>query len=200
MRSARAFLASLGASTCLVLAGTVAMAMVSTLVAFTGLPGMQTDSAQAPTAVLIAAAGPRSGSAADAAQPAALALPALREPPARRAPARRVETASPVVQADPGAAPAGAGGPGAGTFEFEGGEKPSGVNPGDPPDGSGPARETVREAAGVLGGTVAGAGDGLAEVVAPISPPVADVVGGTSVVAGDVVTTVAEVVAGVLGG
>jgi len=58
----------------------------------------------------------------------------------------------------------------------------------------------VRELGTGLGETVATAGDGLAETLRPVAPPVATVVSETGKVAGDTVTAATEVVAGVLDG
>lgn len=62
MSSARALLASLGAGTCLIIAGTVAMVSLSTVVAFSGLPGVRSKDRATPPALLAAASPDRGGS------------------------------------------------------------------------------------------------------------------------------------------
>ena len=210
MRFARALLASLGASTCLVLAGTLAMATLSTVVAFSGLPGLSAGGANAAPTAVLAAAAPPSAAGRDAAA-VSLARPALPRRPAtsrRRAASRPALAVTATGTARPERSASSTTPP---TMTTPGNDATGDL--GRPPEDQGPGGATrpqapstpdlsppLREVGTKLGDTVATAGDGLAETLEPISPPVATVVEGTGKVAGDTVTTATEVVVGVLDG
>ena len=206
MRSARALLASLGAGTCLILAGTLAMATLSTVVAFSGLPGIRAGSSDAlPAAVLATAAVPTAGTA-EGSRVVALAPPDSRAPVPARRPVAQAGARAGATSQGVTAAPAPRG-PGATTDPVatdpvavvEGGStddpprpprpepRPSPVLPAD-------AGEPVR----AVGDVVAGTGAGLAQTVAPLSPEVAVVVDETGKVAGDTVAAATEAVAALL--
>lgn len=200
MRFARALLASLGAGTCLVLAGTLAMATLSTVVAFSGLPGLRSGTAATPPAIL-AAAGPSAGSADVV--PVALARPAVPSrttaTPVGGASAPRVTAAAAVAAAQtagsvvpqggpntttPTPTPSAASGGGSGSLP-QAVTPPAKTRPS--PAVTAPSGGPIRDVGTTAGGIVAGVGGGLAETVRPISPPVATIVGDTTKAAGDTV-------------
>ncbi len=192
MRFARALLASIGAGTCLVLAGTLAMATLSTVVAFSGLPGLRADGADTTPPAILAAAEPGPGTADVGRAPVALALPAVTERPrataaaAGRAASPRAGTARAQAGAQAGiagapqtvagattpASPANAAS-GGGTGALPQSDPPSGAKshaaPGVTAPGGGPVRDVGTAVGGIVGG--------LTGTVQPVSPPAAAIVG-----------------------
>lgn len=208
MRSARALLASLGAGTCLILAGTLAMVSLSTVVAFSGLPGMRLDDGATPPALLAAAAEPAGRqAAADAREPAVLALPAA-PPEAVAAPVAAAATptppAGPVGSAPtPPSLPAPAPVPAAPA----GGAAPSVPATPAPPSTPAPAPPAPAPAAGPLRDLGGGAGEavegivgGVGQTATPISPSVGGVVVETGRLLGDTVPAVTEALSALLEG
>jgi hypothetical protein len=214
MRFARALLASFGAGTCLVLAGTLAMTTLSTVVAFSGLPGLRAGGADTTPPAVLAAAGPGAGTADVVPAPVALARPAApsRTTTAttrtRRASALRVATGgavaatqtagSVVPQAGPNTTtpaptPSAASGGGSGSLPK------AVVSPGakarPSPAVTAPSGGPLRDVGTTAGGIVAGVGGGLAETVRPVSPPAATIVGDTTKAAGDTVEAATGTVA-----
>ena len=217
MRFARALLASFGAGTCLVLAGTLAMATLSTVVAFSGLPGVNPGADGTPPAIL-AAVAPSAGAADVVPVPVALVMPGVSSrttgTPAQGASAPGVETAgaqaaaptatSRTPQAGPSATtptPAKSVASDAGTGSVPPAEVPAGARaPGALAGGTAPAGGPVRDAGTAVGGIVTGVGGGLADTVRPASPPAATILGETTKVAGETVEAATDVVAAVVEG
>lgn len=212
MRFARALLASFGAGTCLVLAGTLAMATLSTVVAFSGLPGLGAGGADTTPPAVLAAAVPGGGTADVASTPVALAMPAVSSrpdgTPARGAPTSRAATAgaqaaaqtaaTDAPQADPSATPTAvkSAAPGAGAASRPEIQTPAGARaPGGSAD-TPPVDGPVRDAGTAVGGIVTGVDGGVAETVRPVSPPVATILGETRKVAGETVEAATDVVEG----
>jgi hypothetical protein len=205
MRAARGLLASLGASTCLVLAGTLAMATLSTVVAFSGLPGMRTATAQPQPAVLAAVLPAESTPVTP--RPVALARPS-RPAVARSRASAPASATSPApagsrTRPRPGPAPARQTAP---STDAETPAQPSDAPVGEAPaapSGSGPAAtadEPVRSTGNAVGGAVGAVGGGVSKAVEPVAPVVAPIIDETGKVAGASVAVLTEAVAGVLGG
>jgi len=212
MRFARALLASFGAGTCLVLAGTLAMATLSTVVAFSGLPGLGAGGADTTPPAILAAAVSGAGTADVVPDPVALATPTVSSRPAatgaQGAPVPRVATAgaqavAPIATAaapqtglsattptSPASTVSGAGAASLPPFRASPGAKA----PADPAV-TAPVTGPVRDVGTAVGGIVAGLGDDLAETVQPLAPPVATIVGETTKVAGETVVAATDVVA-----
>lgn len=215
MRSLRAFLASLGASTCLVLAGALAMAALSTVVGFSGFPGGRRAAPPAPAAVLATTHG---GDVAGSSG-AVLTLPA---PGARGAGgARRTAAAGRGRRVDR----VRAGTHGSSAFPLPGAAAPAAGAPSVPdpvataismvvdqlaqvPDTTrapvATAAGPVRTLGGALAGAVQAAGNTAAQAVAPVAPSAASTLAGTSGEAATAVdgatARVANVVDGLSGG
>lgn len=200
MRASRALFASLGASLSLVLAGSLALATISTVVAFQGWPGVASGKRAAAEPQLRVAAVGR----ASTTQAVALRVPHRARPtqPRRRptsaaarttlrTPARRIATratGTTATQAHTGAAPA--------AMAMSAGAATTTRKP--PKRVSVPSAEPVREIGNNLGGAVAGAGKGLGDAVANISPElgnvVKDVTGGLGTTVAGATQLVADVV------
>lgn len=201
MRFARAFLASFGAGTCLVLAGTLAMATLSTVVAFAGLPGLRADGADTTPPAILAAAAPGADTADVNPAPVTLVLPAVGEGSKATTTAAKGRPAAPRLAtggAQGAAEIATSGAPQTGPSATTP-NSPKRAAPGDgggslpqadPPAGAkapavtAPADGPVRD----VGTVIAGAGGGVAETVRPVSPPVGDTVAAAT----DAVATVVE--------
>lgn len=199
MRFARALLASVGAGTCLVLAGTLAMATLSTVVAFSGLPGLRADGADTTPPAILAAAGPGPGTADVGREPVALALPAVRARPrtttgaaARRAASPRTATGRVRAGAQAGIAGAPQDGPiatapsspakaasGGGTGSLPEADSPAGAKGHAAPAVNAPGGGPVRDVGTAVGGVIGGIVGGVAGTVQPVSPPVAAIVNET---------------------
>ncbi len=217
MRSIRALLASFGAGTCLVLAGTLAMATVSTIVAFSGLPGIRAQTAALPASVL-AAAAPSAGTMQALATPRVVALPAVSTRAsvgraiAGRAPSRDTASAgssSSTTLGDPprtagvdqppkAGAPSGSAAAGGASGSSAGSKPSAAAVPAAPrpPAAGGP----VGTAGAALGGAVAGVGGGVAKTVEPVAPGVSIVTGDAGKSSGATVTGATEAAAGALDG
>jgi hypothetical protein len=172
MRATRGLLASLGASTSLVLATAVVLFSVSTIVAFRGWPGIDGSFASPGSQrIAVSDAGPGGGRAAARAQRVIVphAPVARRErasaPRARNAAAR---AQAPVVVTRPRKAirrhvPSSASsGPGASALPPAPAARPKASVP--------PAGGPVREVGTNLGGAAAGVAGGLGDTVRPVSP------------------------------
>lgn len=220
MRSARALLASLGAGTCLIIAGTLAMVFLSTVVAFSGLPGMRLDDGGAPPA-LLAAPAPPGGMQAPLSDrnPKTMALRPMTPPtagPARPArPARGGDSfevapvpGAPVggaVTSPPGArAPAGpAGGGTTPATPAPAPARPSSpapaqapvITPGPSPS---PPRDSLQDVGRASGDALKGVVVSVGEALKPVSPPLGGVVVETGEVAGETVPAATEAVGALL--
>ena len=198
MRFARALLASIGAGTCLVLAGTLAMATLSTVVAFSGLPGLREDGADTTSPAILAAASPGPGTADVGREPVALAMPAVRarlKPTTTAAAARRASSPRDGTARVQSGAQAGiAGGPptesgatapsspakaasGGGTGSLPEADSTAGAKGHAAPAVNAPGGGPVRDVGTVVGGIIGGIVGGVTGTVQPVSPPAAAIVG-----------------------
>jgi len=202
MREWRAVLASFGASTCLILAGTIGLAAVSTVIAFQGWPGVKPQTGTSQDAVLAAAqvdpAHHRRGDEhAIVVRPRSAGTPrrSTPRPALRTTTAKRSAGTVPVsVHVSPPTRTAGASGGAAVTTT------PSAAAPKAPrPAGSG-AGDPVRQVGDGLDGTVQQTTKGLGDVVRPISPTVANVLDNTGEAVGQTVKNVTDTVGAVLDG
>jgi len=212
MRFARAFLASFGAGTCLVLAGTLAMATLSTVVAFAGLPGLRADGADTTPPAILAAAAPGADTADVNPAPVTLVLPAVGEGPKATTMAAKGRPAAPRLAtggAQGAAEIATSGAPQTGPRattpnspkRAASGDGDGSLPQADPPAGAkAPVAPAVDGPVRDVGTVVAGAGGGVAETVRPVSPPVATIVGETAKVAGDTVAAATDAMATVVEG
>jgi hypothetical protein len=172
MRATRGLLASLGASTSLVLATAVALFSVSTIVAFRGWPGIDGSIASPGEArIAVSAAEPGGGPAATRAQ--RIVVPRVKAAPRRALSAARTQRASvatrvPAVVSRPRSTarrrvPTSAAAP-------PSTEPPQPAPVARPKRSLPPAGDPVREVGTGLGGAVGGVAGGLGEIVRPLSP------------------------------
>ncbi len=198
-------MASLGATLTLVLAASLALAAVSTVVAFQGWPGVQMNHTHDKAEVLAAVAPASSAERASAKGSPSLTVPHRAPAPPRPAhhaaptvAPHRVATVSSVapsrgtsgrvsVQAHPAAQAANVASavPPANKNASTG--KPA-YKPGDP----------VRKVGNDLGGTVAGAGKGLGDTVSKVSPALGETVTKVTQAVGQVVAGATDAVGKVL--
>ena len=213
MQFARALLGSLGASLSLVMAGTLALTSLSAVVAFQGLPGLDSEPvAAAPAAVLVAAQRdePQAAEAIVVRAPAGAepTLQELVERSARRVPrertaARPARTASrpvtsapdPVVQ-QPDAGVVSLPTSTSATTEAD---EPTPPAPADPAPARRP-RQPVSDTTAALGDTVTQTGQALGGVVAPLLPTVSPVVEELTAALGDILTGTGQVLTGTVTG
>lgn len=205
MRAPRAIVASLGASLALVLAGTLALATVSTIVAFNGWPGVDTsDAHESSNALAVAPAAARDG--ARTARALVVARPAPKPRVQPRRPAVRRATAAPRAPRTVVAPTRDAGGRRA--AQSGTGRAPQSVATSVPPakEKAKPkspvyhATAPVRDLGNDLGGAVAGAGQGLGGAVSNVSPALGQVVQDATSAVGQTVAGVTKVVADVVDG
>jgi hypothetical protein len=202
VRASRALFASLGASLSLVLAGSLALATISTVVAFQGWPGVASGQRSVSESQLQVASAPASVTRATALmmttrrpRPAAPAHQEARRAPVRTTTAPPAQTASRDVagskatQAHPASAPASATLSGAGPSRTT--TKPKKVVV--PVDA-----EPVRRIGNDLGSVVAGAGQGLGDSVSQLSPELGKVVSDVTTGVGTTVAATTQLVADVL--
>lgn len=200
MRSKRGLIASIGAATSLILAGTLALASVSTVIAFRGWPGVHTDPAVAMPTVLAVSAKDKSETKRS--EPITVAsVPVTPSRPhsssttskshrvvehVENTPASTSSTkiahipSSPVVVADK---PASAG------------SKPAPTSAGKPKAVLG---NTVSKVGEGLGNTVQQTGKALGDVVEPVSPTLSQVVTNATDAVGNLVKKATDLVGTVL--
>jgi hypothetical protein len=195
----------MGAATCLVLAGTIALTLVSGLIAFHGWPGVRVKDGGEQRALIAQVRAEADVGAARA--PSRLRVPvAPRTVPA--APARRVSTAGKApsaVKTDPVAAPATAQGAGVSTalpatpVSVQGASVVATKTP--KPAATVVAQgEPVRKLGETLNVTVDTTGAAVAHLVAPAAPALGSTVQNTTDVVGDLLSRVTGVVGTVVDG
>lgn len=206
MRFTRSFLAGLGAATSLVLAGSLALLAVSTVIAFNGWPEIRSAASEDRVTSLAMATAPSAEQTAVRAVPLATtaARPASRErasretrrPATRRpSPARqdtvRVGAGAPSAPAVSRGAPVNGAGERAGTETAP--KTPAAPRAPKPAD-------AVRNTTAPLADTVRDVTDGAAQALDPVSPTVADTVGGLGETVGTTVDGVGEAAGNIVDG
>jgi hypothetical protein len=196
MRASRGLLATLGVSTCLVLAGTLALLSVSAVVAFRGWPGVNpgavsaepTQLAQVSVRPLPPASGRRSTDAiVIATRIVAAAHHRAASPPTPARHSGRIREVAEAVKA-PAYPPTDV-------------VAPTGPVVARPPTPAKPqVQETVDKVGGGLGATVKKTGDGLAQSVQPISPDLATTLDHVTETVGDAVEGLGGGVASLVAG
>ena len=217
MRSARALLASLGAGTCLIIAGTFAIVSLSAVVGFSGLPGIRLDDGGAPPALLAAPLPPdRMAAPVSAGTLKPLALRRATPSAARAARPARPSRGGTSFAATPGggaaSSPPGTSSPadpaGGGTTPAT--PAPDPVRPPapapapvvtpEPSPSPSPAPDPLRSVGEAAGEAVKGVVGGVGRAVKPVSPPLGGVVVQTGDVAGATVPAAVEAVSELLDG
>jgi hypothetical protein len=212
MRASRALLASLGASTALVLAGTLALAAVSTVVAFRGWPGVSLPQGH-PDGTIVADARRASEHTARHSSPIVVSETARAAQPSRVAVRRQARrsvrsraphtgavgsAATPTAQALPAATPA----PVRTTAQPQPHATPAtGVAPAVAALPAKPGQAVAKVTTKVtenLGGAVGDTGAAVGAVVRPASPTLADTVDAATQGVGRTVKDVGQTVSNVL--
>jgi hypothetical protein len=190
-------MATVGAATSLVAAGSLALFALSAVVAFRGWPDMKTVGAPANTTAIAADPG-RARAVAPLSKPIDLAKAEAGAERSRKAdgataPSSNVtgaakRVAKTAVPSRSAAAPT---------------SPPAAATPSPPAPGPSKPGDPVRNTTGGLGDTTNEATKGLGEVVRPVSPQLADVVDGVGKVVGDTLNgagqALGELVDGLLG-
>lgn len=189
-------MATVGAATSLVAAGSLALFALSALVAFRGWPDIKTAGAPANTTAIAADPG-RARAVAPLSEPINLseAKPKARSRPARAATSSRGNVTAPAKRVAKAAVPS--------RIAAAPASPPAATAPSPPAPGPSKPGDPVRNTAGGLGETTKEATKGLGEVVRPISPQLADTVDGVGKVVKDTLDgagqALGEVIDGLLG-
>jgi hypothetical protein len=207
VRGTRAFVASFGASLSLVLAGSLALMAVSTVVAFQGWPGIAAPDSASHDEVLASVASTQTDRAQARAKAASLVV--AKAAPKPRVVVHRAHKAPATHVTKVGAIPAPT------TVSASGHAKPV-VHPAAAPQSTASAvapvtaaaltsarptytaGDPVRKVGNDLGGGVAGAGAGLGGVLDNISPALGNTVEKVTTAVGGAVAGVTQIVAAVL--
>ncbi|MCW3017364.1 MAG: hypothetical protein JWO02_4456 [Solirubrobacterales bacterium] len=196
MRATRGLLASLGAATCLILAGTIALTLVSGLIAFRGWPGVRVQDGGEQQALIAQVRAEAHTNAAAAPAP-------LRVPVAFRSSSQPTHRAVTAVKprrratAQASAAPtASTTSSGAATALPAQGVAVAGATAPKPKPTAAPSApgEPVRDLGKTLDTTVDTTGEAVAHLVSPAAPGLGSVLQNTTDVVGDLLNQVTGVV------